>query len=274
MLAGEGLVSRRVSVVRSIAYGDGPRRSVDVYRPEGTTDAPVVVFFYGGRWQGGSKRTYGFVGRALARRGIVAVVADYRVYPEVAFPGFVEDGAAAIRWTASSIRELGGDPQRIFVMGHSAGAYIAAMLALDGRWLAAAGYSGSLAGLIGLSGPYDFLPIRDPALIHVFGGGNRPETQPIRHVQPRPPRSLLITGTGDRLVDPANSRRLAARLKEAGGSVRLVRYRHVGHALTVVALALPTPLRWLLPVTDEVTAFVNAMSAPVIADARVGAEMA
>jgi len=265
---------RRVAVTRSVAYGDGPRRSLDVFRPGGTAAAPVVVFFYGGRWQGGRKETYGFVGRALARRGIVAVICDYRVYPEVVYPGFIEDGAEAIRWTAANIGGHGGDPRRIFVMGHSAGAHIAAMLTLDGRWLDAAGCPGTIAGLIGLSGPYDFLPIRDPALVRAFGGANRPETQPIQHVRPRPPRALLITGTADRLVDPANSTRLATRLEEAGGAVRLVRYRHVGHAPTVLALALPAPLRWLLPVTDEVTAFVNGTARPMPAGVRATAETA
>lgn len=253
----KSLLPRRISVARSIPYGEGPRRRLDVYRPRDADHAPVVVFFYGGSWQGGRKETYAFVGRALARRGIVTVVADYRVYPEVAYPGFVEDGAEAMRWTAGAIRHHGGDPRRIFVMGHSAGAHIAAMLALDGSWLAAAGYRGRPAGLVGLSGPYDFLPIRDPALIRAFGGANRPETQPIAHVRPSPPPALLVTGMADRLVDPGNSSRLAARLEAAGGAVSLLRYRRVGHALTVVALALPAPLRWLLPVTRAVTGFVK-----------------
>ena len=243
---------------RSLPYADGPRRTLDVYRPRRADGAPVVVFFYGGSWQGGRKETYRFVGRALARRGIVTVIADYRVHPEVAYPAFIEDGARAVRWTATEIAGHGGDPGRIFVMGHSAGAYIAAMLALDGRWFAGAqGGPVVPAGLIGLSGPYDFLPIRDPALIQLFGGANRPETQPIRHVPARPPPALLITGTSDRLVDPANSTRLAARLEQEGGSVRLLRYRHAGHILTVAALALPAPLSWLLPVRDAVAAFVE-----------------
>jgi acetyl esterase/lipase len=250
--------SRRVAVARSIPYGAGPRRTLDVYRPRDAAGAPVVVFFYGGSWQGGRKETYRFVGRALARRGIVAVIADYRVYPDVVYPGFIEDGARAVRWTAAEIAAHGGDPRRIVVMGHSAGAHIAAMLALDGRWLAAAG-APPVAGLVGLSGPYDFLPIRDPALVRAFGGANRPETQPIRHVADRPPPALLVTGTADRIVDPDNSARLAARLEEAGGTVRLVRHRHVGHALTVIALALPAPLRWLLPVAREVAAFVHGI---------------
>jgi acetyl esterase/lipase len=257
---------RRPVVTRSIAYADGARRSLDVYRPRDARDAPVVLFFYGGSWQGGRKETYGFVGRALARRGIVTVIADYRVYPDVAYPAFIEDGALAIRWVASEIVAHGGDPRRLFVMGHSAGAHIAAMLALDGRWLSALpGGAPPIAGLVGLSGPYDFLPIRDPALIRAFGGANRAETQPIRHVPAHPPPALLITSTADRIVDPDNSARLARRLDEAGGAVRLVRHRHIGHALTVIALALPAPFRWFLPVRDEVVDFVTRTEPAAVA---------
>lgn len=263
----------RVAVTRSLAYADGARRTLDVYRPRDASNAPVVVFFYGGSWQGGRKETYRFVGRALARRGIVTVIADYRVYPEVAYPAFIEDGALAVGWTASEIAAHGGDPRRLFVMGHSAGAHIAAMLALDGRWLAVlSGGAPAIAGLVGLSGPYDFLPIRDPTLIRAFGGANRAETQPIGHVPAHPPPALLITGTADRIVDPDNSARLARRLEQAGGSVRLVRHRRVGHALTVIALALPAPFRWLLPVTDEVAAFVKNTPRPTVARVRAGLE--
>jgi len=264
---------RRVEVVRSLPYGEGPRRTLDVYRPRHAADAPVVVFFYGGRWQGGRKETYGFVGRALARRGIVTVVADYRVYPEVTFPAFVEDGAAAVAWTAARIAAHGGDPRRIVVMGHSAGAHIAAMVALDRHWLGGLGKGApTVAGFVGLSGPYDFLPIRDPALIRAFGGVNRPETQPIDRIAAGPPPALLVTGTADRLVDPGNSARLAVRLEAAGGRVNLVRLPGVGHALTVIALALPIPLSWFLPVRREVAAFVHG--APLAADRRLRASLA
>lgn len=259
------IASASAPAALSVPYASGPRRTLDVYRPRDAAGAPVVVFFYGGSWQGGRKERYRFVGKALARRGIVSVIADYRVHPEVSYPEFIEDGARAVRWTAAEIAGHGGDPGRIFVMGHSAGAYIAAMLALDRRWLARApGCPVAIAGLIGLSGPYDFLPIRDPALIGIFGGANRPETQPIHHVPARPPPALLITGTADRVVDPDNSMRLAARLEQAGGAVRLLRYRHVGHVLTVAALALPAPLSWLLPVRKAVTAFIGETSRPAM----------
>jgi acetyl esterase/lipase len=264
-----------ITATRSVPYAEGPRRTLDVYRPRDGREAPVVVFFYGGSWQGGRKETYGFVGSALARRGIVAVVADYRVYPEVAYPGFVEDGARVVEWTAANIAGLGGDPSRLFVMGHSAGAHIAAMLAFErGRHQGGPGSPLPVAGLIGLSGPYDFLPIRDPVLVRVFGGANNPETQPINRVPRQPVPALLVTGAADRIVDPGNSVRLAARIEQQGGRVRLVRYRLVGHALTVIALALPPPLRWFLPVLDEVTDFVAGPRPSVAERIRTGYEAA
>ena len=134
------LASRNgLEVSSSIAYAKGPRQTLDVYRPRGAQAAPVVIFFYGGSWQGGTKETYPFVATALARKGYVTVVPDYRVYPEVRFPAFLEDGAQVVRWVKQNATEFGGDPERVIVMGHSAGAHVAAMLALDGQWLGALG---------------------------------------------------------------------------------------------------------------------------------------
>ena len=161
-----------VEITRSIAYGEGARRTLDVYRPSAAAAAPVVVFFYGGSWQSGHKEMYLFVAAALARRGYVIVVPDYRVYPEVRYPDFLDDGARAVRWAKDNAARFGGDPQKLFVMGHSAGAYIAAMLALDGRWLQKVDLAPDrdIAGLIGISGPYDFLPLSDGTLKTIFGG--------------------------------------------------------------------------------------------------------
>ena len=153
-----------------IAYGDDPRQKLDVYVPHRPMPgAPVVVFFYGGSWNSGSRVDYRFVGEALASRGIVTVVADYRLYPQVRYPLFLRDGARAVAWTKAHIREFSGNPQRVYLMGHSSGGYNAAMLALDDEWLAAVGMSpGDLQGWIGLAGPYDFLPIENPEVRPVF----------------------------------------------------------------------------------------------------------
>jgi acetyl esterase/lipase len=249
-----------VDISRSVAYGGGSRRTLDIYRPADAAAAPVVVFFYGGSWQSGDKSLYTFLGAALAQRGYVAVVPDYRVYPEVRYPAFLEDAAAAVRWTRDNAAHFGGNPNKLFVMGHSAGAYIAAMLALDGRWLAQTGLDPDrdLAGLIGVSGPYDFLPLRDETLKVIFGGADRPATQPISHVSRGAPPSLLVTGDADNMVDPDNAARLAARLRAAGDDAAVVTYPHVGHIAAVAAFA--GPLRFLAPVLRDVDGFIARRS--------------
>lgn len=248
---------------RDIAYGDGPRHRLDVYRPQGEGARPVVIFFYGGAWQEGERAQYRFVGRALARAGFVAVLPDYRVHPEVRWPAFLQDGAAAVRWVREHAAELGGDPGRIFLMGHSAGAYNAAMLALDRRWLGAAGLDPArdVAGWIGLSGPYDFLPIVDPVVQTIFGAREAwPVTQPIAYVTAGAPPALLLHGTGDTRVRPGNSERLAARLRAAGVPARLATYPDLGHADTLIALAPLFASR--APVLEAVTAFIGGRSTP------------
>lgn len=245
-----------VEITRSIPYGDGARRTLDVYRPANVADAPVVVFFYGGSWQTGSKALYKFVGTALARRGYLTIVPDYRLYPEVRYPEFLDDGAHAVRWARDNAARLGGDPKKLFVMGHSAGGYIAAMLALDRRWLGKVDLNPDrdLAGLIGVAGPYDFLPLRDETLKVIFGGSNLPETQPITHVAAGAPPALLLTGASDGVVDPGNATRLAARLRAAGCDATVGTYPRVGH-LTIIA-AFAGALRFLAPALPDVDGFI------------------
>jgi len=216
--------------VGDIPYAEGGRRRLDVYRAGQASRAPVIVFFYGGSWQSGAKEIYRFLAVALTARGYVVVIPDYRVYPDVRFPDFLGDGASALRWTHERVHEFGGDPERIFVMGHSAGAYIAAMLALDGSWLRSVGLDPvrDIAGLIGLGGPYDFLPLHDPVLKRIFDG-DRAETQPITYAQGRKPPALLAAGAADTTVDPANSLRLAARLRSFGNDATDLFYRRTGH---------------------------------------------
>lgn len=241
---------------RDLAYGTHERQRLDVYTPaQAAAPAPVVVFFYGGSWRTGSRADYLFAGEALASRGFVAVIADYRLYPEVRFPDFVLDSAQAVRWTHDNVARFGGDPDRIFLMGHSAGAYNAAMLAFDPRYLRDAGLDRSVVrGFVGLAGPYDFLPLTS-RLRDVFGyPDTSPATQPINFVATGSPPALLIVATGDRVVDPGNSARLARRIRASGGAVREVRYDQLDHRTLVGALA--APLRGLAPVLDDVAGFV------------------
>ncbi len=245
-----------VAVERAIAYGDGPRRMLDIYRPGTAGPHPLVVFLYGGSWRTGDRGIYGFVATPLAARGAVVVVPDYRLYPEVAFPDFLDDNAQAVAWAVAHAGELGADPKRVFLVGHSAGAYNAAMLALDPRWLARAGLDRArIAGAVGLAGPYDFLPITDPDIIPVFAPvGDGPASQPVSFVDGRNPPLLLLAGDADRTVRPRNTRSLAARVAAAGGPVQSRIYPGLGHVGIVTAF---TPLfRWRAPVLDDVWRFI------------------
>jgi acetyl esterase/lipase len=256
------LASRQgLQIDQSIPYAEGARHTLDVYRPEGVARAPVVVFFYGGSWQSGSKETYVFAAAALAHRGYVVIVPDYRIYPDAKYPAFLEDGARAVAWAKRNARRFGGDPGKLLIMGHSAGAYIAAMLAIDPRWLKAAGVSAhrDIAGLVGLSGPYDFLPLRDRTLKVIFGGATRADTQPINYVTGGEPPALLATGGGDTIVDPGNSRRLADKLRTAGDRAEVIMYPHRGHLETIGAFA--PSLQFLAPVLNDVDSFIKRTAA-------------
>ena len=241
---------------RCLAYGERPRQKLDVYRPRHAAKAPILVFFYGGSWQRGSRDLYPFVGTSLAAQGIVTVVPDYSIFPPARFPMFVEDAARAVRFARESAAQWGGDPARLVLMGHSAGAYIAAMLSFDPPWLRRVGLNAhaDLAAFIGLAGPYDFLPIESRTLRAIFGGANRVETQPISFVTGKEAPSLLITARRDRLVNPDNSRRMAAKIRARGGVAEERTYGGVGH-LTLIGAFAPG-LRVLAPVLRDVTQFV------------------
>jgi acetyl esterase/lipase len=241
---------------RGLAYGERPRQKLDVYKPRHAAKAPVVVFFYGGTWQGGSRGLYSFVGASLAAQGVVTVVPDYSIFPPARFPTFIEDAARAVRFSRTSAAQWGGDPSRLVLMGHSAGAYIAAMVSFDPHWLEQVGLNSQtdLAGFIGLAGPYDFLPIESRTLRTIFGGANRAETQPISFVTGKEAPSLLITARRDRLVSPRNSRRMAAKIRDHGGVAEELTYGGVGH-LTLIGAFAPG-LRVLAPVLRDATQFV------------------
>jgi acetyl esterase/lipase len=242
--------------VEAVPYGPDPRQQLDIYIPDTPSGPkPVVMFFYGGNWQSGARGDYLFAGQALASRGFIAVIADYRVHPQVRYPDFLHDSAAATRWVLANIARHGGDPAQLHLMGHSAGAYNAAMLAYDGRWLGAD--RARIRSFTGLAGPYDFLPLTDPVLKTIFAPeANLRDTQPIDHADASAPRSLLVAGLDDTTVRPENSRRLAARLRANGVPVTERYHDGIGHVRLVGALA--APLRFTAPVLDEVTDFLKA----------------
>jgi acetyl esterase/lipase len=241
-----------------IAYGPEPRQRLDVYMPARPAAAgSVIVFFYGGNWQWGDRGGYRFVAESLTRQGHIVIIPDYRVYPAVVFPGFVEDSARAVAWVARNVAQYGGSPDAIYLMGHSAGAYNAAMLALNTPYLRDAGMPRDrIAGVVGIAGPYDFLPLTDPTLKTIFGHGEtRARTQPINFVDRGAPPMLLMTGAGDMTVRPRNTQRLAARLREEGVAVREVTYADKGHV--DIILGLSSRLRGDSRLLDDIEAFVR-----------------
>jgi acetyl esterase/lipase len=255
-----------ISTTSDVRYASGPpaavqRNRLDVYAPTGAAGAPVVVFIYGGGWKDGDKALYHFVGAALAARGFVAVVPDYRVFPAVRFPVFIQDAAASVAWTRANIAGYGGDPRRIFLMGHSAGAHIAAMLTLDKQWLGAEGLDPDrdIAGFAGLAGPYDFLPLHDPELDDIFApAGDLRLTQPITFARGDAPPMFLAAGTGDTTVLPRNTVHLADAVRRDGGRVEEKLYPGIGHKLILGSFA--GALRWFAPAFDDVTTFLNRVA--------------
>jgi acetyl esterase/lipase len=246
-------------VVSDAAFGADPRQRIDVYAPKdkGAIHRPIIIFFYGGSWNSGTKDGYAFVGRALAARGFVVAVPDYRLVPAVRFPTFLEDNAAAVRWVRAHAAEMGGDPDRLVLAGHSAGAYDAAMLAVDPRWLGAD--RSAVRGLIGLAGPYDFLPLDIPASIAAFGNAtDLASTQPVTFAGAGDPPAFLATGDKDDTVRPANSDALAAKLSHAGVAVERRRYVDVGHVGLVTAIA--RPFRGRASVLDDMVAFAERVT--------------
>jgi acetyl esterase/lipase len=245
-------------VERAIAYGPEARHRMDLYLPKGKVQsAPAVLFFYGGGFISGNKCEYRFVGQAFASLGIIVGIADYCLFPDHRFPEFVEDGAKAAAFLHKTLPEYGGDPSRLFVAGHSAGAYIAIMLASNPEFLREAGADQSiLAGAIGIAGPYDFLPITNATRIEIFGGPDRVETQPIHFIEGKRPPMLLLTGDRDVNIFPHNTHNMAARMREEGNDVEAIVYPGIEHFRIILALA---PLfRGMIPIRADIARFVSS----------------
>jgi acetyl esterase/lipase len=246
-------------VAQGVAFG-AHGQTLDIWTPAAPTaaDLPVVVFWYGGGWAKGDRASYAFAGRALANAGFVVVIPDYRKVPDVRFPAYLEDGAQAVAWVRDNIAAHGGDPDRIAFMGHSAGAYQAVMLALDGTWLQAAGVDpGIVKAAVGLSGPYDFYPFDSPRSIAAFSEWPQPdETQPIAYARKDAPPLLLVTSDGDETVRPKNANNLAAKLRGLGAPVEVINYGPLDHEEVVMALSVP--FRKKGPVLADSAAFLKA----------------
>jgi acetyl esterase/lipase len=255
------LVSRRgYRVERNLPYGSHPRQKLDVYVPNDMkTAAPVILFFYGGSWQSGDKGWYRAFGEAFASQGIVVAIADYRLYPEALYPAFLDDCALALRFVRERAANFGGDPASLFLAGHSAGAYNATMLVCSPNHLHALGGDASwVRGIIGIAGPYDFLPLKDKKLIEIFGGDRRAETQPITHINKAYPPMLLVAGSKDRTVSWKNTKRMSAKLREFGTDVTEIVYPGVGHIEIILSVA--RLLRGRTRLREDIASFVRKIA--------------
>ena len=246
-------------VVEDIAYGQHPLNRLSIYKPNGNMkDRPTIIFFYGGCWGGCetlTKGSYLFVAQALTAKGFNVIIPDYRRHPEVKFAAIMQDASAAVKWASTHSTDYGGDPNKLFLMGHSAGAHIAAMLTLNKTYLKPDTYQ-SIKGFIGLAGPYDFLPFTDAYQFIVFGPAtNYPKTQPVNFVDGNEPPLLLLYGNDDSIVRPVNIESLTRTVRQKGGHVEP--HRFVGLDHTDILGALSIPLQSQDQVLDIIVDFVN-----------------
>ena len=245
---------------QNVAFDDATGLKLDVYAPPNAANAPVVVFFFGGRWSEGNKDQFKYVGQALAARGFVAVIPNYRLYPQAHYQDILSDNAKAVVWAHGHIAGYGGSPARIVLMGHSSGAYDAAMLTLDPEFLARAGGNRSwVRGMIGLAGPYDFLPLTDPDLRDLFGPPESYEkTQPVFYVDGNNPPLLLMHGGKDETINIKNTNNLFDRVKRASGAADKVIYPDLDHSRILDVTA--TRLQRYADVMDKIDAFVRRVT--------------
>jgi acetyl esterase/lipase len=248
-----------------IAYGAHPRQKLDIYRADPANEkTPIVIFYYGGSWKDGDRATYTFVGTALAKRGITTIIPDYRLFPEVQFPGFVDDAAKAYGWVGANSNRLGrrcGVDRPIIVVGHSAGAHTAALLSLDATYLDR--YATGIrrpAAMIGMAGPYAFDPTTWPSTKDVFASAlpNPNRARPVTFApQGKAPPTLLLHGSDDETVKLYNTRDLATAIKASGQKARVAEYPGIGHVGLI--LTESKPLRWRAPTLDDIVAFIEQL---------------
>jgi acetyl esterase/lipase len=260
LIANAATLTGRYDRSTNHSYGPESRQKLDVYSPKDAKDRPVVVFFYGGSWTAGSRGLYRFVGAALAERGIVAVLPDYRLYPQVKFPLFLDDGALAVAWVQKHAHEFGGDPQRIVLMGHSAGGHEAAFLAYDRRLLEKAGARPeSIVGFVGLAGPYALAP--DTKILNTIFASpyTEAEWQPVRFVTSQAPPTLLVHGTADDVVSMKHAESLRDALQASHVRVETQFYPDKNHADTVAGFSIPA--RGRTSVLDHSVSFIESVAA-------------
>lgn len=252
--------SKGYTVFPNLVYGKEPRQNLDIYVPDTIGHpATTIVFFYGGSWQTGNKEMYRFVGQAFASKGYITVIVNYRLYPEVYFPAFIQDGAQALTWVHDNIHNYQGNGDNLFLAGHSAGAYIAAMLSMNGEYLTAVhGKLTWIKGTIGIAGPYDFLPFTDAKIKAIFSHFPDKKTQPIHYVHGGLSPFLLITGDKDKQVLPKNTYELDYQLVKAGVRVEKIIYPDIGHVGIILTLA--PGFRFRAPLLEDINNFIQQVN--------------
>lgn len=261
---GRALSETNIETALGKSYGPEARHKLDIYTPSAENDissGPIVIFYYGGGWRNGERKTYHFVGAALASQGITTVIPDYRLYPDVRFPTFVEDAALAYTWVWNNLANTGSTPRPIIVMGHSAGAHIAALLSLDLNYLNKFGETiPQPDAFVGLAGPYAFDPTtwRRTRPIFATASNNADLTRPVTFANKNAPPSLLLHGTDDGIVKLWNTVKLSRALNEVGAKSKKIELANIGHFGIILSLA--RPFRWRAPVLDEIIGFVKAQT--------------
>lgn len=222
--------------IADLSYGDDTRQKLDLYLPDvAVQPAPLLIWFYGGSWDSGDKAKYAFVAKRFTELGYAVAIPDYRLVPDVHFPAFIEDSASAIAFMKDYAKDHSTQIKTgpVMLAGHSAGAYNAVQVVVDPVYLRDVGLdSDDIAGIIGLSGPYDFHPYDVSATQIAFGDIPANKSQPVEMDLSAMPPLLLITGNRDHTVFPRNSRRLA----ELAPNAELFEVEEMGHAGTLVAL--------------------------------------
>ena len=250
-------------LISGIAYGANSRQKLDLYLPknevnQASINRKVVIFYYGGNWDSGVRAGYKFVAEALVSHGYIVVIPDFRLYPEVLFPALMLDPVTAAKWVKTHINQYGGDVNKVFLAGHSSGAHMAVMMSINPEYLAVASLQPKdFSGVIGLAGPYDFLPLKSERLKTIFGDeAQQLKSQPIHFVDGKNPPILLAVGQKDSTVWPRNTVNLAKKIKENNGLVEVVEFEKYGHVDMVAKLA--KPLRGDGALLNAITRFIDS----------------
>lgn len=244
-----------------ITYGKYERQKLDIYIPnyseEEHKNSTVIVFFHGGGWDSGNKNKYKFVASRLTLEGYTVVIPNYRIYPDVVFPAFIEDAALALAWLKNNQNNYSINTSKVYVMGHSAGAHIASLLTADKRYLENAGISDTyISGFIGIAGPYNFLPLTSNKLKKIFPEETRTNSQPINFVDGTEVPYLLLHGTDDKTVWPRNSKTLAEKILSKNGSVTLQLYENISH-VGIISPFIPG-FKNSAPTVQDIITFINS----------------